>query len=173
MTDTVRDTLPDIVTVGEVALSWARKELARGVHEVGGGNRGPDVEAYLTNVRLPPGEPWCCAFAVAGIQAGAKELRVVCKIPSTGSCLSLWERAVNARHQGMPLPGDIYVLQHTETTGHVGFVEGITPDGYYVESEISGNTFADRGGRAGDCVARHRGPPEKTHGGKLLGYLRF
>lgn len=172
MTDTAADTLPDVVTVGEAALSWARKELARGVHETGGNNRGPNVEAYLANVRLPSGEPWCCAFAVMGVQEGAGFLGVPCKVPMTGSCLALWERSVNARVT-LPRPGDVYVLQHSATTGHVGFVEGITPDGFRVESEISGNTFVVGGGRAGDSVARHQGPPQLTHGGKLLGYLRF
>jgi len=172
LTDTAQDTLPDVVTVGEMALSWAQKELARGVREKGGNNRGPDVEAYLANVSLPPGEPWCCAFAVMAIQEGAGFLGVPARIPVTGSCLHLWERSVNARKMS-PKVGDVYVLQHSPNTGHVGIVESLSDDGLRVAAEISGNTFEDRGGRAGDCVARHAGAPELTHGGRLLGYLRF
>jgi hypothetical protein len=39
--------------------------------------------------------------------------------------------------------------------------------------EISGNTYASTGGRAGNCVARHVGTPEVTHGGTLIGYLDY
>jgi hypothetical protein len=165
--------MPSTTSVGEAALAWAQNELLRGVREIGGNNRGPDVNAYLANVNLPPGEPWCCAFAVMGIQEGAGKLGVPCTIPVTGACLHLWSRSVNNAIGGMPLPGDIYVLQHSASTGHVGFVETVSADGFDVETEISGNTFADHGGRNGDCVALHLGSPEKTHGGKLLGYLRF
>lgn len=37
--------------------------------------------------------------------------------------------------------------------------------------EVSGNTFASRGSREGNRWACHRGTPEVTHGGVLLGYL--
>jgi hypothetical protein len=162
---------PAFTSVGAAALAWAQGELAKGVHEIGGDNRGPDVDAYLTNVNLPAGEPWCCAFVVMGIQEGAGALGVPCTCPVTGACLHLWSRAPNSRVL-VPQPGDIYVLQHSLTTGHVGFVETITDDGLDVATEISGNTNVT-GSREGNAVWRHDGPPEISHGGKLLGYLRF
>jgi hypothetical protein len=172
MTTSNPGAIPDVVTVGEMALSWAQRELSRGVREIGGNNRGPDVDAYLANVGLPAGEPWCCAFAVMGIMEGAGFLGVPCTCPITGSCLHLWERAVNC-HVNSPQAGDVYVLQHSPTTGHVGFVETVNPKTLLVATEISGNTSALNGGREGNCVARHTGSPELTHGGRLLGYLRF
>lgn len=157
-------------SVGMAALAWAQNELLRGVREIGGNNRGPDVDAYLANVNLPPGEPWCCAFVVMGVQEGAGSLGVPCTCPVTGACLHLWSRAVNARVV-IPQPGDVYVLQHSPSTGHVGFVETVDDMGR-VLTEISGNTNAT-GSREGDCVFRHDGAPEVSHGGVLLGYLRF
>jgi hypothetical protein len=161
---------PAYPSVGTAALAWAQGELERGVREVGGNNRGPDVEAYLAAVDLPAGEPWCCAFVVTGIMNGAGALGVPCTCPSTGSCLHLWARATNARVK-VPQAGDVYVLQHSPSTGHVGFVETVSESGQ-VLTEISGNTNRE-GSREGDSVWRHEGPPELSHEGKLLGYLRF
>lgn len=35
-----------------------------GVHEVGGNNRGPQVEKFLKSSGANPGDPWCAAFNV-------------------------------------------------------------------------------------------------------------
>jgi hypothetical protein len=43
-------------------IEVAETELAKGVREIGGKNRGPDVEAYQKCVGLRPGDPWCAAF---------------------------------------------------------------------------------------------------------------
>lgn len=155
------------MTLGESALAWAKTQL--NVQEVGGNNRGPEVEGYLANVNLPPGDAWCCAFVVTGLQQGAGGPAV----PVTGSCLALWRRSVlfQIPEDGIPQPGDVYVLKHSPTTGHVGFVETVGPTGT-VLTEISGNTNRE-GSREGNSVWRHSGRPEVSHGGLLLGYLRF
>lgn len=162
------------MTLGESALAWALTKL--GVMESGGSNRGSEVEKFLATVRLEPGQPWCCAFVVTGLEeaASAPELadKAISFVPRTGSCLALWRRAEAFQvHDGIARPGDVYVLKHSATTGHVGFVEAVDPTGQVV-SEISGNT--NRGGsREGNSVWRHMGRPEISHGGMLLGYLRF
>lgn len=162
------------MTLGQAALAWALTKL--GVMESGGSNRGPEVEKFLATVKLAPGSPWCCAFAVTALEEGGKvpELAAMTSavVPRTGSCLALWRRAEPFQvRDGVARPGDVYVLKHSATTGHVGFVESVDPAGI-VTSEISGNT--NRGGsREGNSVWRHVGRPEISHGGILLGYLRF
>jgi hypothetical protein len=71
----------------------------------------------------------------------------------------------------VPTPGCVYVLKHSEHTGHVGIVETVDDAGN-VLTEISGNTN-EAGSREGNAVARHHGPPQVSHGGVLLGYLDF
>lgn len=154
--------------LGDAALKWARAQV--GQKEVGGNNRGLFVEGLLASVGLPAGEPWCCAFAVTAFQEGAGSLGIACPVPATGSCLHMWTRSQNYVVVGVPEPGDTYVLQHSATTGHVGLV--IEWLGHGAIHEISGNTN-EQGSREGNAVAEHRGAPAATHGGKLLGYLRF
>jgi hypothetical protein len=155
-------------TLTEVALEIAVSYL--GVHEQGGQNRGPDVDRFLANVRLPPGEAWCAAFLWTVFDEAAKRLTLVNPLPRTGSTLKLWSLTEPICRDSNPTVGAIYVLKHSESTGHVGIVESLDGLGN-VGTEISGNTFNDHGGREGNCVARHSGQPEKTHGGVLLGYL--
>lgn len=67
-----------------------------------------------------------------------------------------------------PVPGAIYILDHGGGVGHAGIVE--TVDSGNVLTEISGNTNKE-GSREGNCVWRHNGQPEVSHGGTLLGYV--
>lgn len=133
-------------------------------------NSGPEIDGWLALRGLPPGEPWCAAFACAAVEASADEcaIKLVTFHPSA-STQRLWMGNVPLQVQE-PMPGDLYVLRHTANTGHVGVIDLV--ENGAVAAEISGNTFSDGGGREGNCVARHFGAPEKTHGGTLLGYLR-
>jgi hypothetical protein len=152
------------------ALTIAQSYL--GVHEVGGNNRGPEVEEMLRLVKLPPGEPWCEAALYTFFAKAAGALGLVNPVPRTGSTLRMWALAEPVCRDSNPVAGAIYVLKHSEHTGHVGIIESVNDDGTI--TEISGNTFADKGGRAGNCVARHTGrSPEAIHGGELQGYLNF
>lgn len=157
-----------VSALGAAALAWARLQV--GQKESGGNNRGAFVEGCLACVSLLPGEPWCAAFVVSAFQEGAGTLGIPCPVPATGSCLHLWARAQNYVVVGIPEPGDVYVLQHSPTTGHVGLVIEWLEHGAI--HEISGNTN-EQGSREGNAVAEHRGAPAAVHGGKLLGYLRF
>lgn len=57
-----RKRLSPRILIRELALQYALREAARGVHEVGGNNRGPDVRKYLKIVGLGEGYAWCDAF---------------------------------------------------------------------------------------------------------------
>lgn len=115
------------MTLAAEALAYALTQL--GVTEHGGNNRGPQVEQYLAAVGLPAGNPWCAAWVVACFQEAAGKLGLPCPVPATGSSQRLWERAqAYVVADGIPQPGDVYVLAHSPSTGHVGIVEAVEPD---------------------------------------------
>ena len=60
-----------------------------GVHEDGDSNSGVYVDQYLKFVGLPPGNPWCCAFAVFRVHKAAGELGLSSRLPKTGSSSAL------------------------------------------------------------------------------------
>lgn len=157
------------MTLQEQALALAIADL--GVREQGGNNRGPKVEAYLSMVHLPPGEPWCMAALFTWFELAARKGGYVNPVPRTGSALRCWRLSEPICRDSNPSVGAVYVLQHSEDSGHVGIIEAVNDDGTI--SEISANTNA-AGSREGDCVARHVGTsPETIHGGVCLGYLCF
>jgi hypothetical protein len=150
------------------ALAAAQGQL--GVREQGGNNTGPEVDQYLAAVGLDPGYPWCAAFLFYCFRQAAGQLELVNPVPKTASTQRLWTLSEPITRDSNPQPGYVYVLRHSPTTGHAGIIESVGADGTIVE--ISGNTNAT-GSREGDCVFRHTGQPEVTHGGELLGYLNF
>lgn len=156
------------VTLSEQAVEVARSFI--GSKETRP-NSGPDVDLFLGSVGLHPGEPWCAAFIHYVFMVAAARLGLRNPFPNTGSSLAVWRRSEPYCKDPNPSPGSVYVLDHGGGDGHVGIIESVDAAG--VPTEISGNTFADRGSREGNCVARHVGTPEVTHGGELLGYLLF
>lgn len=152
------------------ALDIARQQI--GVHEEGGNNTGPQVDEYLRAVGLDPGYAWCAALVFWCFKAAAALTGQVNPVPKTASSQRLWTFSEPITRDSNPSVGAVFVLRHSATSGHVGICESIDADG--VPTCISGNTYADaRGGREGNCVARHTGSPETVHGGELLGWLQF
>lgn len=157
-----------LVSLSTRALEFALADV--GVHEVGGNNQGAAIERYLAKVGLAPGNPWCAAALYYWFDLAAARTGLVNPVPKTGSTLRLWALAEPYCRDSNPSVGAVYVVKHSETTGHVGIIEAVTPDGII---EVSGNTNRE-GSRDGDSVWRHSGPsPEVIHGGELLGYLQF
>lgn len=134
-------------------------------------NSGPVVDLILASVRLPPGNAWCAATVYYIYREAAAWLYTVNPCPRTGGALKLWGLADSHWRVQKPRRGAIYVLDHGNGLGHVGVVTAVAPDGS-VLSEVSGNTNA-AGSREGNAVALHHGPPERSHKGRLLGYIDF
>jgi hypothetical protein len=158
-----------VTLLSQVATQIAVGEL--GAREQGGANRGPQVDQYLAAVRLDPGFPWCAAFAFWCFEMAARRMGITNPMPRTASTRRLWELADRHFRDPNPAPGRVYVLDHGNSQGHTGIVLSVDALGNVFE-EVSGNTNA-AGAREGNAVAIHRGTPEVSHGGTLLGYLDF
>ena len=132
---------------GMEALAAARivgiAEKQLGVHERGGHNAGPQVEAYLRYVGLGKGHPWCAAFVswVHG-QAGFAQ-------PRSGWSPSLFPTSRQIRTPKPAALLGIYVGS-LKRIAHVGLITGVRQD--WIES-IEGNTNP-AGSREGDGVYR-------------------
>jgi hypothetical protein len=133
-------------------------------------NSGPEVDAYLELVRLPPGFAWCAAFVYWCFNVAAANLHALNPCPRTAGALKLYAlapREARLKASDEPEPGDVFVIDHGHGLGHVGFVEEVNDDG--TMTTIEGNTNGG-GGREGDGVYRRsRRRDEITRGYVRLG----
>ena len=134
-------------------------------------NSGPEIDAWLEYVHAKPGDPWCPAFVSFMHRCAAVLLDVPNTCPRTDSVHRMWELTPPQCRVAIPYPGCTYFIEHSPTSGHTGIVDIVSPGGT-VMSEISGNTNG-AGSREGNQVAEHHGPPELSHGGKLLGFADY
>lgn len=116
-----------------------------GVREHGGNNRGTRVEEYQRENGGVPGESWCADFACFCLRRGDPPPTFA----SSRRAMGLWEKNPGARRTE-PVPGGLFIIDHGDGKGHVGFVESIGGGDF---TSIEGNTDA-AGGREGFEVAR-------------------
>jgi hypothetical protein len=177
-----------------LAVEIAEGYAAAGIREVGGNNRGDEVEFFLRLVGIGPGEPWCAAFVSACIvKAHARALGLpedraalivqapaasAALMPLSGLCRAL---ASAARHAGLfrprgyvPVRGDLALFDFTSPQErlvephHVGFVRGVQPNGAL--ATVEGNTTSGESGRQADgdgVYCRVRGRE------RVYGYVHF
>lgn len=155
-------------SITEAAVTAAVSQL--GIREQGGNNTGPEVDLYLASVGLEPGASWCAAFVYWCFRRAANSLTVPSPCPKTGGALKLWKLADPHFHMTAPARGRVFVMDHGQGLGHVGFVEAVREDGSI--DSVEGNTNA-AGSRNGDRVARHAWDPRTGARGVLVGYLDF
>lgn len=134
-------------------IAVAAGEEAKRVRELPrNSNSGPEVDAYLKSVDVPPGYSWCCAFVFWCFDAAARDLERENPMPKTGGCLDHWNRcdeagamrvnAYDAVHNPLLVrPGVIFIMDHGSGLGHTGIVERISGGLLYT---IEGNTDASR-----------------------------
>lgn len=154
-------------------LTQAALEIARsyvGVRETGGNNRGPEVEAWLRQVGLGPGLPWCMAFAWCCVDDAFKRLGLPNPIRPTGSVVRMWLRLPESCKLPEPVTGCWAFHQDADNPaiGHVGFVDALAPGGTF---SIEGNTNAE-GSRTGGGVWRHT-PSRRPLGYWNLGFADY
>ena len=128
-----------------------------GVHEVGGNNRGPDIDKYESATWLDPSKDWawCASFLCWCICEAAQDEPVDWRRPRTAGAWDFERWAREQKHRGIrlikPTPknvkrGDILVFKMS----HIGMARHDSKGGKV--RTIEGNTGA-QGQRDGDVVA--------------------
>ncbi|HWK26211.1 MAG TPA: C40 family peptidase, partial [Solirubrobacter sp.] len=126
--------------LGAAALRVA--ETQRGVREIGGANRGPQVDHYLAAAGVAPGNPWCASFVTWSLeQAGHK-------MPGGGwAAVSTWVHNAQQGANGLKIvspedarPGDIVAYDwggqdDFGSDGHIGFLASDVKDGKFTALE--------------------------------------
>lgn len=155
---------------GRIALAAVNiAEAHVGVLEVGGNNRGPEVEAFLAAAQLPPGQPWCAAFVRYSLERAAEEAGAPLPrgFPDSGWCpaFEAW-----GKREGLWIPavrnvaaearrGDLalFYFPAKGRVAHIGFVTGAA-DQHLLTCEGNTGPDAPTGGvtREGDGVYRKR-----------------
>lgn len=158
----------------EDILSWAIVFAATqvDVREVGGSNKGPEVERYLASVGLGPGFAYCAAFVHWIFEQAAYHISVANPCPKTPGALTLWGLA--PQHTRLSpgdkqiRPGCVFIQRHAHGKGHCGILEGVQFDANTFTT-IEGNTDPS-GGRDGDGVYRRT---RTLADSQLVGFLDF
>lgn len=134
-------------------LAVAQAAEARKVREVPiNSNCGPEVEAFLASVGVPPGNSWCCAFVYWCFQEAAKSLSISNPMVKTAGCIDHWHRAAShgatrvtsaqaLDNPELVTPGMIFIMDHGSGKGHTGLVEQISGG---LLTTIEGNTNASK-----------------------------
>jgi hypothetical protein len=156
------------------AVAVAREALRMHIHETGGNNRGPTVEAIQLYAAGSTHYAWCAAFCHLCISFGFAAAQSKPPLSVGISCSSLVARAAKLNRVfeladasagqfklGTPQPGDLLVLRGGPTHyHHVGLVVAAPrPDG--VVLTIEGNTN-DAGSAEGDGVYEKERKPKRT-----------
>lgn len=119
----------------------AKADSQVGVREVGGSNRGPEVDAYLARVHAHQGDPWCAAFVG---WCGTEVMGSKWPLILTAGCAALGEFAeVRGVLRKVPEYGSIFLIwseskQRFHHTGFVTLARALAPNG-----TIEGNTNLD------------------------------
>lgn len=161
--------MSNLPSPGPIAVRAASEALANvGVQEQGGNNRGQWVETYLRAVGLPPGQPWCAAFARFRYEnaAGDLDLKIPEHFPDSGWCPAfkewakkhdLWIPVKDVKAGEIaPAVGDmaLFYFPLKQRVAHTGIVVKVAKTGVYT---VEGNTGPDSGSevqRDGDGVFR-------------------
>jgi hypothetical protein len=89
---------PSFVNSGQLQdLVYCRYGMYGQVREIGGNNKGKDVESILKRVDLPPGQPWCMALYYTMYDDAADLLGIPNPIPKTGKVSNYWNKALKQK----------------------------------------------------------------------------
>lgn len=117
------------MTLGQNIAAKALSHV--GEHEYPmGSNSGPEVDEYLAYVGLPPGNPWCAAFACAVVYRTLIGMGIYTNYhPKTGSTHELLEWGEdNGTVVSTPEPGDFGCMIFSPLHGHTVICVGVPPN---------------------------------------------
>lgn len=182
----------DLSQAGALAQAEIKPEVLRStlvgeatrwlnVREVGGANKGPQVEAFQKAVDgKAQGEPWCCCFVFFCIRETMfKYMQLKAEVPGhklfeSEHVLTVWTKSLHSQRIEKPEVGCLMVWNYVGTySGHIGVVVEVHTDHVIT---IEGNTGP--GGsvgeivREGDGVYRKKRPLTQVGKMKVCGYLR-
>lgn len=121
--------------LAEKTIEIARSYL--NVREVGGANRGPDVERFLATVHVPPGNSWCAAYVTTCIYEATAVVGGPPQFKGSAGALHLLDVNPNLRLT-TPEEPCVFVLDHGQGKGHTGYLVELLPDGHF--RSVEGNT---------------------------------
>ena len=128
-------------SLGASALEVAKGELAKGVHEEGV-NTGAEVDQYLKEAGVGPGNPWCASFVTWSLAQSGHKME-----GGGWAAVQTWVQNAEAGKNNLEVvsaedarPGDIvaYDWGHGEdfgSDGHIGFVASDVKDGKFTALE--------------------------------------
>lgn len=148
-----------MATLKESALQVAITQLGK-EEEPRGSNWGESVKTYLASVGINFPASWCMAFVYWCFKCISDNPPLV----KTGGVMHAWNTADRMYRVTKPEPGDIFIMDFGNGTGHTGFVESVEGD---IVHTIEGNTN-DTGSREGYEVCRR---VRKIS--KIKGFLRY
>ena len=177
--------------IGELALTIGVAYAAAGVHEVGGNNRGDEVEFFQRLCGAAPGDPWCACFVCACLVKGYARAGSLAEdrtalsgyvptvsgglIAVTASCIVLKESALSRGlwrgRSYSPIAGDLVLFDFwgAGEPHHIGLVRSVVgSDGLL--STVEGNTSSGESGsqsEGGGVFLRRR---RVDH---VFGYVRW
>ena len=127
--------------LGAAALETAKAELAKGVKEEGV-NTGTDVDKYLKEAGVAPGNPWCASFVTWALAQNGHKME-----GGGWAAVQTWVQSAEAGKNNLEVvsaedarPGDIvcYDWGHGEdfaADGHIGFVASDVKGGKFTALE--------------------------------------
>lgn len=132
-----------------------------GKREIGRSNRGKEVDRWLRQAGVSPGNPWCAGFTYGNKEDAAAALDVDNPFVRTAYTPDIYnwakERSIlihNVEKDGtinLPEPGDDFLVMGPVRIYHTGHVQEVKRDGFW---KIEGNSN-DEGSREGYEVARN------------------
>lgn len=142
-----------------------------GVHEIGGNNRGSQVEIFQKAVDgKASGEAWCMAFVQFCIKQVEQSQGIKSSIIKSEHCMTTWRGSEKSRCPAQP--GSVIIWRHgTTDNGHTGIVVSVNADGSI--NTIEGNTSDGTGvNRDGDGVYSRKRNAVKEGDMIVQGFLK-
>lgn len=148
------------------AVKVAEAELAKGVREIGSSNDSVDIRKYKNGAAN--NAQWCQYFSSYCYGAGQGSSNRD-TFGFDGSTQSVKRKAINAGYYAYknsgytPKKGDLAMWTKSASTGHVGIVSEVYPDGSF--DVIEGNS--------GNAVRKHHYASQSSVGSTFNGFVKM
>jgi hypothetical protein len=180
--------MPHVANSGQLQdLVYNRYSVYDKIREIGGNNKGKEVERILGRLGLPAGQPWCMALYYNMYDDASILLKVKNPIPKTGKVSTFWNKANQQKLTYKVIPvtqvllgaklekADAVIFQRSKTLkdgsfgGHIGsFKEQLSSSKI---KALEGNTGSESEWDGDGAFYRTRTLPGVSSF-KILGFVR-